>query len=118
VRWIDELPPEQLVPYLHVLDVGLTPYRDSVFNRRSFPLKTVEYLAAGVPVVATDVASPEGLDARWVHTAGTPEAFAALAAEVAVAPRDRAEIRRAAAEHGWDARAKELRKWLSREGDR
>ncbi|WP_426184823.1 glycosyltransferase [Microbacterium sp. TWP3-1-2b2] len=117
VRWIDELPPDQLVPYLHAMDVGLTPYRDSVFNRRSFPLKTVEYLAAGVPVVATDVASPEGLDARWVHTAGTPAAFAALAAEVAAAPRDRAEIRRAAAEHGWDARAKELRTWLSREGE-
>jgi len=117
VRWIDEVPPEELVPYLRGMDVGLTPYRDSVFNRRSFPLKTVEYLAAGVPVVATEVASPEGLDARWVHTAQAPEEFAALAADVAARSWDRAAIRRAAAAHGWDSRATQLQTWLSGEGE-
>ncbi|GEK86261.1 glycosyltransferase [Microbacterium aerolatum] len=116
VRWIDQLPPDQLPPYLRAMDVGLTPYRDTVFNRRSFPLKTVEYLAAGVPVVTTEVASPEGLDERWVQTARTPGEFAALAARVARAPIDSAEIRRAAGVHGWDARAIELQMWLGMRG--
>ncbi len=108
VRWTGQVPADQLVQYLRAMDVGLTPYRDTVFNRRSFPLKTVEYLAAGVPVVATDVGSSEGLDERWVHTAATVEAFALLAARVAAAPRDREEIRRAAAGHDWHARATAL----------
>lgn len=112
VRWTGEVPPDELVRHLQAMDVGLTPYRDTVFNRRSFPLKTVEYLAAGIPVVATDVASTEGLDRRWVHTAGSPAAFAALAAQVAAAPRDPAEIRRAAAVHSWRARATELLRLL------
>lgn len=112
VRWTGEVPTDQLVRYLRAMDVGLTPYRDTVFNRRSFPLKTVEYLAAGVPVVATDVGSSEGLDERWVHTAATPATFAALAARVAVAPRDRAEIRRSAAGHDWRARATALQTML------
>ncbi|WP_405218110.1 glycosyltransferase [Agrococcus sp. Ld7] len=112
VRWTGEVPPDRLVRYLRAMDVGLTPYRDTVFNRRSFPLKTVEYLAAGVPVVATDVGSSEGLDQRWVHAAATPDAFAALAARIAAAPRDPAEIRRAAAGHDWRARATALRMML------
>ncbi|ERG64548.1 hypothetical protein L332_08820 [Agrococcus pavilionensis RW1] len=112
VRWTGEVPSDELVPLLRAMDVGLTPYRDTVFNRRSFPLKTVEYLAAGVPVVTTDVASLEGLDPRWVRSAGTPHAFAELAAVVAAEPRDRAEIRRAAAQHDWRARAAELRAHL------
>jgi teichuronic acid biosynthesis glycosyltransferase TuaH len=28
--------------YLRMMDVGLVPYRDSPFNRGSFPLKTLE----------------------------------------------------------------------------
>ena len=28
-------------PYLRVIDVGLTPYSQSDFNRASFPLKTL-----------------------------------------------------------------------------
>ncbi|MGB3375145.1 MAG: glycosyltransferase [Microbacterium sp.] len=117
VHWIDEVSRDRLAPYLRALDVGLTPYGESVFNRRSFPLKTVEYLAAGVPVVATDVASSEGLDERWVHVAGSPAEFGAITARVAAAPSDRAEIRRAAGVHGWNARATELRTWLGVRGE-
>jgi teichuronic acid biosynthesis glycosyltransferase TuaH len=48
--------------YLAAIDVGITPYRDSPFNRASFPLKTLEYLGAGIPVVSTDLPA-----ARWLH---------------------------------------------------
>jgi glycosyltransferase involved in cell wall biosynthesis len=53
---------EAVPSYLAVVDVGITPYRDSAFNRASFPLKTLEYLSAGRPVVCTDLPS-----ARWLR---------------------------------------------------
>ena len=47
-RGLDVLP-----SYLETLDVGLVPYTDTPFNRKSFPVKIPQYLAAGVPVVST-----------------------------------------------------------------
>ena len=108
VHWVDELPRDQLAPYLRVLDVGLTPYRDSMFNRRSYPLKTVEYLSAGVPVVTTEVASLAGLDPRHVSAAAAPVAFGRLVAEVADSRRDPGQIRAAVEDEGWSSRARRL----------
>lgn len=44
---------ERLPSYLAALDVGVVPYADLAFNRKSFPIKVLQYLAAGVPVVST-----------------------------------------------------------------
>ena len=63
VRWVGAVPFRALPRFLAAIDVGLTPYADSPFNRASFPLKTLEYLAAGKPVVSTDLPS-----ARWLGT--------------------------------------------------
>jgi teichuronic acid biosynthesis glycosyltransferase TuaH len=59
--------------YLAAIDIGITPYRDTPFNRASFPLKTLEYLGAGVPVVSSDIPAAHwlradltrGEQARW-----------------------------------------------------
>ena len=40
------VPFEDLPRWLARMDVGLTPYTDTPFNRASFPLKSLEYLAA------------------------------------------------------------------------
>ncbi|MBI4899196.1 MAG: hypothetical protein HY829_01825, partial [Actinobacteria bacterium] len=89
------------------LSVGLTPYADSTFNRRSFPLKTLEYLAAGIPVVTSGAVPLAGLDPRFVRTAATPDAFAVATVE-ALAPVDREEVRRSVASLDWSRRAEEL----------
>jgi glycosyltransferase involved in cell wall biosynthesis len=112
VHWVDELPRDRLAPFLRVLDVGLTPYRDSMFNRRSYPLKTVEYLAAGVPVVTTDVASLNGLDERFVTAAVDTGAFGSLVEHVASAARNPTDIRRSVTTDDWDSRAARLLGWL------
>lgn len=39
--------------YIKVFDVCFIPYRVTEFNRHVFPLKTLEYLAMGKPVVST-----------------------------------------------------------------
>ena len=46
VQWTGGRPFTSLPGYLRAMDVGLVPYADSAFNRASFPLKTLEYLAA------------------------------------------------------------------------
>jgi len=116
VRWVDEQPRDRIAPFLRALDVGLTPYRDSMFNRRSYPLKTVEYLAAGVPVVTTDVASLLGLDERYVSVADNTTSFSCRVVEVANADRSPSDIRRSVEDDGWDSRAGLLLGWLRQEG--
>jgi glycosyltransferase involved in cell wall biosynthesis len=112
VHWVGELPRDRLAPFMRILDIGLTPYRDSMFNRWSYPLKTVEYLAAGIPVVTTDVASLGGLDERYVSAADSVIAFCERVEDVANAEWEPSEIRRSVASDGWDSRAAQLLAWL------
>ena len=58
---------EAVPSYLAVIDVGITPYKDTPFNRASFPLKTLEYLGAGVPVVSTGIPAAQWLLADLAH---------------------------------------------------
>ena len=62
VYYTGPVPAEAVPSYLAAIDIGITPYRDTPFNRASFPLKTLEYLGAGVPVVSTDIPA-----ARWLR---------------------------------------------------
>jgi teichuronic acid biosynthesis glycosyltransferase TuaH len=52
---------EKLRSYLSSVDVGITPYKDSQFNRASFPLKTLEYLGFGIPAVTANLPSAQWL---------------------------------------------------------
>jgi teichuronic acid biosynthesis glycosyltransferase TuaH len=63
VYYTGPVPAEAVPSYLAAIDIGITPYRDTPFNRASFPLKTLEYLSAGVPVVSTDIPA-----AHWLRT--------------------------------------------------
>ena len=40
--------------YLNLMSIGLIPYQDSPYNRQRFPIKSLEYAAAGVTILATD----------------------------------------------------------------
>jgi teichuronic acid biosynthesis glycosyltransferase TuaH len=62
VRYIGPVPSAEIPAYLAAIDVGITPYRDTEFNRASFPLKTLEYLSAGLPVVTSSLPAM-----RWLH---------------------------------------------------
>lgn len=54
VIFTGEVPFEDVPEYLRAFDIGLAYIRDSVQYRDQPPLKTVEYLASGLPVVGTD----------------------------------------------------------------
>jgi len=68
VRYMGPIPSAELPAYLAAIDVGITPYRDSAFNRASFPLKTLEYLSAGLPVVTSDLPAMRWLRADLEET--------------------------------------------------
>jgi teichuronic acid biosynthesis glycosyltransferase TuaH len=61
VSYAGRVPQDAVPSYLAAADIGITPYTASTFNRASFPLKTLEYLGAGLPVVSTDLPG-----ARWL----------------------------------------------------
>ena len=68
---------DELPTYLSGWDVALLPFAHNDSTRFISPTKTLEYLAAGKPVVSTsirDVVSPYG-EQGLVHIADTPEAF-------------------------------------------
>jgi teichuronic acid biosynthesis glycosyltransferase TuaH len=111
VCWVGAKPFEVLPSYLRAIDVGLVPYQDSAFNRGSFPLKTLEYLAAGRGVVATDLPAIRWLDTDLIDVATDPAAFAAAVSAALRAPRPAGVVarRRAfAAGHSWPRRAEAL----------
>jgi teichuronic acid biosynthesis glycosyltransferase TuaH len=112
VVWMGPQPFEALPGLLAQADVGLVPYADTPFNQASFPLKTVEYLAAGLPVVATDLSAIRWLDAPVEHLriARTPADFAAAVAEAARSGSTSARLvaarRDFARAHSYDGRAR------------
>ncbi len=104
-------PFDALPGYLATMDVGVTPYLDTDFNRASFPLKTLEYLAAGLPVVSTPLPAVADLGTDLIVTADDPGAFADAVERLARAEADEETAqrrRRFAAEHDWTERAARL----------
>jgi teichuronic acid biosynthesis glycosyltransferase TuaH len=120
VRWVGGKPFNELPGYLRTIDVGLTPYADTPFNRASFPLKTLEYLAAGRAVVATPLPANDGLGTDLITVASGPEGFSKTvveqlataagpaSADPAVAGRRRAFARG----HSWAHRAQAMAELL------
>ena len=83
------LPNPEALELVAKASVGLSPLKDLANYRESLPTKTLEYLAMGVPVVATDLpgtsAVLEGLDAVWLVEPGDVGAMS-KAIEDAVRP--------------------------------
>ena len=107
VRWVGPVPFERLPAYLSAIDVGVTPYVDSPFNRASFPLKTLEYLAAGKPVVSTDLPAVKWLGTDLVFVADRATFGAATLAAASQSRMEALIIRRVAfaKRNSWATRA-------------
>lgn len=111
VQWLGQQDFARLPGIYYDVDVALLPYARSPFNMASNPLKALEYLAAGKPVVATGIPAVVELGAPDVVIADSPEAFAQSVIRTATDRHDpgRVSLRRAfAREHSWGRRAAEL----------
>jgi glycosyltransferase involved in cell wall biosynthesis len=111
VELVGAVRPDDVVAHLHRMDVGCAPYED-LDDFYFSPLKVYEYLAAGLPVVASRVPGMSGLLhggalGRLVRP-GDAEDLAAALAGLAADPASRALAgerarRTAEREHTWTA---------------
>lgn len=111
VRWVGPQPFEALPGYFRAIDVGLVPYTDSRFNLGSFPLKTLEYLAAGRGVVATGLPAIRWLATDLISIGTGPAGFADQVDRLLAEPRTGVLLARRqafAAQHSWARRAGDI----------
>ncbi|WP_375484367.1 glycosyltransferase [uncultured Jatrophihabitans sp.] len=94
--------------------IGLIPYKLSGLTSGIFPMKTFEYLAAGLEVVSTPLASFAATDISGLHIASAPK-FASMVhnrmqqfSEPAAAERSQL-----AQTHSWENRFEQARQLLS-----
>ncbi len=98
----------EVIGLIRSADAGLVPHRDNDLTRAMSPLKLYEYLAAGLPVVAADLAPVRDIDASvMLVRAGEPYA---PAVEAALARGRTDEHARTAfiSGHSWRARHDKL----------
>jgi glycosyltransferase involved in cell wall biosynthesis len=99
---------EQLPDVLRAADVGLIPYARNELTESIFPMKVYEYLAAGLPVIATPLPALAGV--AGVSSAASAEGIVELIERVLAddSPQHRAERSRAAAANSWERRLAEI----------
>ncbi len=115
-------PPERVPLYLAAADLGVVPNRSTpaISAKYTSPLKAFESMAAGLPLVASDLPSLREIlradvDAVFVAP-DDPRALADGIGRLIDDPASRARIaanlRARAPEHTWDARARRLAAWM------
>jgi glycosyltransferase involved in cell wall biosynthesis len=87
VHVLGQRPYADLPTYCRGFDVGIIPFKQNELTLRANPLKLREYLAAGLPVVATPL--PEV--ARYAHLVRLADSPRAFIAELELALRERTQ---------------------------
>jgi glycosyltransferase involved in cell wall biosynthesis len=104
---------EEVPAWIKHCNACAVPYRLNAFTRASHPLKAIEYLAMGAPVLSTRITSLECYDGaiEWVKE-GNGESYARALDEIAN-QAGKQEIRqlrrRVVSEDSWGRRAKQFR---------
>jgi glycosyltransferase involved in cell wall biosynthesis len=98
----------ELPAVLRGADAGLIPYARNELTGSIFPMKVYEYLAAGLPVVATEL--PALKEISEIAKASNAQGMAQLLEEALAqdSPRSRAARSQAAASHSWARRLDEI----------
>jgi glycosyltransferase involved in cell wall biosynthesis len=118
LQWTGPAAYDELPAVMAGFDVGLMPFARNEATRSISPTKSLEYLAAGLPVVSTPVPDVVADLDGMVCIAELAADFAAGCRE-ALAPMPTAQrrrIRRLLAEREWDAIADRMRELLEQVG--
>jgi len=117
VYYLGPRPPRELPRYLGAFSAGIIPYRVGPETETVHPVKTYEYLAAGLPVVSTPL--PEIRHLREVvGFAASPREFVArLEEEIGGdTPEKRAARRHFAHDNTWEKRVEEIERIIAETG--
>lgn len=109
-------PYADLPAYCKGFDVALNPFRISRLTVNANPLKVREYLAAGLPVVSTDI--PEVAVLQTCRIGKTHEEFLAQLDAALVHPGPQEAISQSVAAESWQARLQEIEHHLAAIGRR
>jgi glycosyltransferase involved in cell wall biosynthesis len=112
VHFLGRKPYSQLPGYCKAFDVALLPFVKNDLTENANPLKLREYLAAGLPVVATNIPEARALAKSGVLLAHTPADFPPLvgrALQTRGPDRARSE---AMARESWDDKVAEIEERL------
>lgn len=107
IHMLGRKPYADLPAYCKTLDVALNPFEINELTLAANPLKVREYLAAGLPVVSTDIPEVRVLDDVLVGV--DHEDFIRKIGEALDAPKPRAEVSDAIRHESWEAKIEELR---------
>lgn len=113
IRLLGPRPYEQLPAVLRGADAAIVPYHLEGEMRSVFPMKTYEYLAAGLPVVSTPMVTLQ--DVPEIIKASGPEQFVQKLAEAmqADSPADRERRSADAQAHSWESRLDQIAETLA-----
>ncbi len=121
LTFTDYVPHEQIPTFLAAADIGVATFARNESTVCKSPLKIVEYLAAGRPIVASDVGEIRKMvgDAGIVVRPGDPGAIAEGVSRLLGDDRLRARLsllarRRAKEVYNWDATARSMLAAFSR----
>ncbi len=107
VHFLGRKPYAELPAYCKAFDVALNPFEINELTLAANPLKVREYLAAGLPVVSTDIPEVHVLADCFV---GTDHADFIAKIETALAdPKPREDVSDAISHESWEAKVDELR---------
>lgn len=103
-------PQAQLPGYLKAMDACLIPYALNEYTHHVFPLKLYDYMAAGKPIIASDIAEIRPDEGQgFVIARGSHEFLQAVERAIAQDSPERVAERQALArKHTWDQRVEEI----------
>ena len=117
VRFLGFLPHDQVQAVMERASIALIPNRLTPVNSlQTFPMKLVEYAAAGKKIVTTDLPILKELrPGDWCSRvpADQPEAIARSVKEQALKVQDRFEIREWARSFQWEPQAERIRLFIA-----
>ena len=110
IHFLGRKPYAELPAYCNAFDVALNPFEINELTLAANPLKVREYLAAGLPVVSTDIPEVRILDGCSV--AADHDDFISKIEQAIAHPKLREAVSDAVAHESWEKKVEELRKVL------
>jgi len=110
VHILGRKPTAELPGYLKAMDVCLIAYALNDYTHHVFPLKLYDYMAAGKPIVATDMEELRPIEGEHLRIGRTREEFVAAIEDAMASDSPARAAARAgvAALHSWDQRVEEI----------